>query len=55
MPVWAVWEAGRLWFSSSLGSRTMRNLAANPVVAVATEDGLGVGLTCSRTWPSPLR
>lgn len=40
MPVWAVWEAGRLWFSSSLGSRKVRNLVANPAVVLATEDAL---------------
>jgi nitroimidazol reductase NimA-like FMN-containing flavoprotein (pyridoxamine 5'-phosphate oxidase superfamily) len=40
MPVWAVWEAGRLWFSSSLGSRKVRNLVANPAVVLAREDAL---------------
>src|SRR5690348_7591741 len=30
MPVWAVWLDDRLWFSSSLGSRKIRNLTADP-------------------------
>lgn len=38
MPVWAVWDAGRLWFSSSLGSRKIRNLRAEPRCTVTTED-----------------
>ena len=29
MPVWAVWDGSALWFSSSLGSRKARNLAAD--------------------------
>ncbi|MGP8002086.1 MAG: pyridoxamine 5'-phosphate oxidase family protein [Streptosporangiaceae bacterium] len=40
MPVWAVWEAGRLWFSSSNGSRKARNLAAQPCCSLATDDPL---------------
>jgi hypothetical protein len=27
MPVWAVWDGGVLWFSSSLRSRKIRNIA----------------------------
>lgn len=38
MPVWAVWEDGGLWFSSSCGSRKARDLAAEPRCSVATED-----------------
>jgi PPOX class probable F420-dependent enzyme len=38
MPVWAVWLDGEVWFSSSLRSRKIRNLAANPRCTVSTED-----------------
>ena len=38
MPVWGVWHAGSLWFSSSLRSRKARNLLADPRCAVATDD-----------------
>jgi hypothetical protein len=38
MPVWAVWHLGSLWFSSSLGSRKIRNLRANPTCVATTED-----------------
>jgi hypothetical protein len=37
MPVWAVWDAGCLWFSSSLQSRKARNLDADPRVTVTTD------------------
>lgn len=40
MPVWAVWHADRLWFSSSNGSRKARNLASEPRCALSTEDPL---------------
>ena len=39
MPVWAVWHEDALWFSSSLGSRKIRNLQAEPRCALSTEDG----------------
>jgi PPOX class probable F420-dependent enzyme len=38
MPVWAVWDDGKLWFSSASGSRKARNLAADPRCSLATED-----------------
>jgi PPOX class probable F420-dependent enzyme len=38
MPVWAVWHAGALWFSSSKGSRKARNLAGDPRCVLTTED-----------------
>ncbi|HEV7804571.1 MAG TPA: pyridoxamine 5'-phosphate oxidase family protein [Solirubrobacteraceae bacterium] len=38
MPVWAVWDAGALWFSTGLRSRKARNLLADPRCAVTTED-----------------
>ncbi|MDH4365844.1 MAG: pyridoxamine 5'-phosphate oxidase family protein [Acidimicrobiia bacterium] len=38
MPVWGVWLEGRLWLSTSPGSRKAANLAANPAVAVTTGD-----------------
>jgi PPOX class probable F420-dependent enzyme len=40
MPVWAVWLDGRLWFSSGLGSRKARNLAAEPRCTLTTDDAL---------------
>jgi PPOX class probable F420-dependent enzyme len=40
MPVWGVWLDGRLWFSSSLGSRKARNLAADPRCTITTDDAL---------------
>ncbi|MEA2717732.1 MAG: hypothetical protein QOI99_2049 [Actinomycetota bacterium] len=40
MPVWAVWDAGCLWFSSSLGSRKARNLDADPRLTVTTDNAL---------------
>jgi PPOX class probable F420-dependent enzyme len=39
MPVWAVWHEDALWFSSSLGSRKIRNLQAEPRCSLSTEDG----------------
>lgn len=38
MPVWGVWDEGVLWFSSSLGSRKIRNIKAGSDVSVSTED-----------------
>lgn len=38
MPVWGVWDDGVLWFSSSLGSRKIRNIRAGSDVSVSTED-----------------
>ena len=38
MPVWGVWDGGALWFSSSVGSRKARNLAAEPRCAVTTDN-----------------
>jgi PPOX class probable F420-dependent enzyme len=38
MPVWGVWDGGALWFSSSLRSRKVRNVAADPRCVVTTED-----------------
>lgn len=40
MPVWAVWHDGSLWFSSASGSRKARNLAAEPLCSLATEDAV---------------
>jgi PPOX class probable F420-dependent enzyme len=40
MPVWGVWLDSRLWFSSSLGSRKARNLAADPRCTLTTDDAL---------------
>ena len=38
MPVWAVWLDDALWFSSSLRSRKIRNLRAEPRCTLTTED-----------------
>jgi hypothetical protein len=38
MPVWAVWHEGRLWFSSSNGSRKARNLMATPHCSISTDN-----------------
>jgi len=38
MPVWGIWRAGHLWFSSSNESRKARNLAAEPRCTVSTSD-----------------
>jgi hypothetical protein len=41
MPVWAVWDQGLLWFSSSLGSRKSHNSAdftGSPTRWVLEED-----------------
>jgi PPOX class probable F420-dependent enzyme len=40
MPVWAVWHAGALWFSSGKDSRKARNLAADPRCVLTTEDAM---------------
>jgi nitroimidazol reductase NimA-like FMN-containing flavoprotein (pyridoxamine 5'-phosphate oxidase superfamily) len=40
MPVWAVWHEGRLWFSSSNGSRKARNLGSEPRCTLSTENPL---------------
>lgn len=38
MPVWGVWLDDAFWFSSSVGSRKMRNLAERPDCVVTTDD-----------------
>ena len=38
MAVWAVWLDGALWFSSSLGSRKIRNLRDNPRCTLTSDD-----------------
>ena len=38
MPVWGIWDDGRLWFSSGLRSRKARNLAADPRCTLTTDD-----------------
>jgi hypothetical protein len=38
MPVWAIWFAGALWFSSSKQSRKAQNLANDPRCVLTTED-----------------
>jgi len=38
MPVWAIWHAGAVWFSSSKESRKARNLMADPRCVLTTED-----------------
>jgi PPOX class probable F420-dependent enzyme len=38
MPIWAVWHAGRLWFSSSNGSRKARNVSREPRCSLSTDN-----------------
>ncbi len=38
MPVWGVWDREAFWFSSSRGSRKVRNLATDPRCVVTTEN-----------------
>jgi PPOX class probable F420-dependent enzyme len=38
MPVWAVWHADLLWFSSANGSRKARNLTADTRCTVSTDN-----------------
>jgi PPOX class probable F420-dependent enzyme len=38
MPVWGMWDDAVLWFSSAVGSRKSRNLAADSRCCVTTED-----------------
>ncbi len=38
VPVWGVWDGDALWFSSSLRSRKIRNLAVEPRCTVATDN-----------------
>jgi len=38
MPVWAVWHAGRLWFSSANGSRKARNLSTDARCTLSTDN-----------------
>ncbi|HEV2376907.1 MAG TPA: pyridoxamine 5'-phosphate oxidase family protein [Streptosporangiaceae bacterium] len=40
MPVWAVWDGGRLWFSSSNGSRKARNLSVEARCSLSTDNPL---------------
>lgn len=38
MPVWCLWDDAALWFSSSVGSRKVRNLRHDPRCAVTTDE-----------------
>ncbi len=40
MPVWGTWDSQNqsFWFTSSVGSRKVRNLAVNPLCVVTTDD-----------------
>lgn len=38
MPVWGVWDDSVLWFTSSVSSRKVKNLRADPRCVVTTED-----------------
>jgi general stress protein 26 len=40
MPVWGVWHAGLLWFSSGGRSRKVRNIGAAPRCTISIEDAL---------------
>jgi hypothetical protein len=39
-PVWGVWRDDGIWFSSSNGSRKVRNLAADPLATMTTDNAL---------------
>jgi PPOX class probable F420-dependent enzyme len=39
VPVWFIWHAGMFYFSTSPDSVKARNIAANPRVTLALEDG----------------
>ena len=58
MPVWMVWDDGALWFSSSVGSRKIRNLRRDPRCVVTTEDAvqpvIGEGRATIVTEPARL-
>jgi hypothetical protein len=59
MPVWGVWLAGRLWFSSGLRSRKARDLAVEPRCTLTTDDArnpvvLG-GVSSRIVEPEPIR
>lgn len=57
VPTWAVWFDNRLYFDGSPATRRMRNIAANPHVAVHLDDGDNVvvveGIARSVDRPSP--
>jgi Pyridoxamine 5'-phosphate oxidase len=59
MPVWAVWLDDAIWFSSSLQSRKVRNLASDARCTVTTDDALNPvvvqGTTERLTEPTDLR
>jgi hypothetical protein len=38
MPIWGVWEAGALWFSTGVWSRKARNIYFEPRCSVTTQD-----------------
>ena len=38
MPVWGMWDDSTLWFTSSTGSRKVRNVTADPRCCITTED-----------------
>jgi hypothetical protein len=44
MPVWGVWRDEAVWFSSSLGSRKARNLAAGVATRVADRGAIAAML-----------
>jgi hypothetical protein len=57
MPTWAVWHDDRLFFDGSPETRRMRNITANPHVAVHLEDGTQAviveGIAHEHGRPSP--
>lgn len=38
MPVWGVWDGSAIWFSAAPRSRKVRNLIANPMAVMTTEN-----------------
>ena len=53
MPVWGVWHEAAFWFSSSRGSRKVRNLAADPRCVVTTENAVTVVIEGTPRWSPP--
>lgn len=59
-PVWFAWHGGRLYVCIEAGSVKGRNVALNPRVALALEDGVhpviceGTAAPCSPPWPEPV-
>ncbi len=60
VPVWFVWHAGKIYIGTDPHSIKVKNICANPQVAVALEDGVkpviceGAARPVERPWPEDL-